>query len=57
VVDELKLTEASCFAKAAARTEATRVALDVVRWHLGVKSSDAGFMEAPTGDVSAGRFF
>jgi hypothetical protein len=57
VVDELKLPEASCFATAAARTEATLVALAGVRWHSDMKASDTGFLEAPTRDVSAGLLF
>jgi hypothetical protein len=57
VDDELKFPEASCFSKAAARTEVTRVALDVLRWHMSMKASDTGFMEAPTEDVSAGLLF
>jgi hypothetical protein len=57
VDDQLKYPEASCFAKAAARTTATQVALAGVRWHMGMKASDTGFLEAPTGDVSAGFLF
>jgi len=57
VVDELKLPEASCLRTAAARTEVTQVALEGLRWPMGMKASDTGFFEAPTGDVSAGFLF